>query len=340
MTAKYQLGIVILQWNGGQDTIDCLRSLLPAIRNLSARLMIIDNGSCDDSTKHLRQYLRESGLNYCEKYSQESEAVSFPHDGNHGLTLLISSENLGFARGCNLGLRYLGIENYEWFLLLNNDTEVTPDCLENLLAMAHDNPQIDVWAPVITYYQAPHLIWDCGGNLTFWGDRTFPGRKKVRVKYPYRGYTQRTFLTGCALLVKAELFRSLGLLPEQFFFGEEDYYLACLLRQKRRSMAVCWEAEIRHKVATSIKRVSPHSIVPLAYIHNLNRLINMRHWLTPTLYTLWKTIYIPYAVFRLWWKNWIPLPLLIRFVALLNKNHKLKQEVTRADFYQAKDLFR
>ncbi len=222
---------------------------------------------------------------------------------------------------------------------MNNDTEVKPDFLINLLNLAEREKQIDAWAPVITYYHNPGIIWDIGGYLTFWGDRTFPGRKKARSSFPYQGFKERTFLTGCALMIKSEIIKNEGFLTEKFFFGEEDYWFAKLMQTKNRRMAVCWEAEIKHKVATSIKKISPHSIIPLVYIHNLNRLINMKTWLSPTSYPIWKLFYIPYATFLLWWKHWIPLLQLARFVHYLIKNSRCKEVVTRDDFMGSKELF-
>jgi GT2 family glycosyltransferase len=313
--------------------------LIKATAKLPVVILVVDNGSDDDVIGQITAFLTQKGLIYKE-YSRNNYYQPRTPTAPATVHILLNRENLGYAAACNAGLKFLGLENFKWFLLLNNDTEVMPDFLINLLGIAERENQVDAWAPVITYYHHPELIWDIGGSLTCWGDRTYPGRKRARTHYPNRGFVARTFLTGCALLIKSEVIKADGFLTEKFFFGEEDYWFAKLMRKKHRRMAVCWEAEIKHKVATSIKKVSPRSIIPLVYIHNLNRLINMKTWLSSTLYSIWKFFYIPYATFLLWWKNWVPPGRLTQFVHHLIKNSRNLAAVTRDDFMGAKDLFR
>ena len=306
---------------------------------LPISILVVDNGSSDDSIEQIKTFLDQQELRFKVSSRNRSYYQQFRPKDFSSVNILINHENLGYAAAFNAGLNFLGVDNFEWFLLLNNDTEVKPDFLINLLDMAERETQIDAWTPVITYYHKPDLVWDIGGYLTFWGGRTFSGRKKARSRFPHQGFTERTFLTGCALLIKSEVIKVEGFLTEKFFFGEEDYWFAKLMQTKNRRMAVCWEAEIKHKVATSIKKVSPHSIIPLVYIHNLNRLINMKTWLSPTFYPIWKLFYIPYATFLLWWKHWIPFLQLVRFIHYLIKNSGNKESVTRDDFMGSKGLF-
>lgn len=306
---------------------------------MTISILVVDNGSEYDDINQIRVFLTQKGLRFKE-YKRGDSSLQPISRGNHlNINILKNQENLGYASAINTGLKLLGVDNFKWLLVLNNDTEVKPDSLINLLRIAEKENQIKIWAPVITYYYNPDLIWDIGGSLTFWGSRTFPGRKKARSSYPYQGFTERTFVTGCALLINSEIIKTEGFLTEKFFFGEEDYWFARLMQKKQHRMAVCWEAEIKHKVSKSIKKVSPQSIVPMVYIHNLNRLIDMKMWLNSTFYPIWKFLYLPYATFTLWWKNWIPLRQLIKFNKLLIKNSRYKEVVTREDFLKAKELF-
>jgi len=331
--------VIILNWNNADDTLRCLRSVLKAAAQKPVNIVIIDNGSEDDSLCRIRDYLNTRNISH-QVFSRIAGQFRIVQEQDAtAVTLLLNNENLGFAKAFNSGVAFLNPESFKWIMLLNNDTELHPDCLVNLIGMAVRVPQVDVWAPVITYYQHPELIWDVGGSLKFWGVRTFPGRKKRRKSFPGHGFKERTFLTGCALLIRSEIFVTYGYLTEDFFFGEEDFWLSKLLQKHRRKMAVCWEAEIRHKVAISIRKVSPDSIVPLVYIHNLNRLVNMKSWLSPGVYSIWKYFYLPYVTFFLWWKKWIPVRQLLRFVLYLARDSTTKRIVTREDFLGAKDLF-
>src|ERR1700747_2146681 len=108
--------IVVLNWNGWRDTVQCLTSL----RRLSYddfRIIVVDNGSTDDSVQQIRQ--------------------KFPD-----VSIIEAGANLGFAGGCNLGIRHAIRDETEYLWLLNNDTTVDSRALGAMVERAEVDPKI------------------------------------------------------------------------------------------------------------------------------------------------------------------------------------------------------
>jgi len=120
------VGIVLPNWNGLRDTIECLRSLA-AIDYPRLEILVIDNGSVDGSADTLAR-----------------------KDG--GFFFIASPENIGFAKANNLGIDFFLDRGADYVLLLNNDTVVDPDFLDRLLVVAESRPNGGVFGPKILSY--------------------------------------------------------------------------------------------------------------------------------------------------------------------------------------------
>jgi hypothetical protein len=188
--------IVLLNWNGLDDTLECLRSL-DHLRYPSAHVLVVDNGSTRDDVGRIREV--------------------FPR-----ATVLRNFENLGYAGGNNMGIRVALRNGADYVWLLNNDTVVDPDCLAALVAAGEKAPKVGLLSPVIYDYAAPHAIQFCGTFL----DRD---QQRHHVLTPTsledaRGAAEvgPLLLWGTALLLKRALVDAIGLLDERYFAYHED----------------------------------------------------------------------------------------------------------------------
>ena len=172
--------VIIVNWNGYRDTIECLESLA-RLRHANFRVVIVDNGSTDGSIEALRRWTRAEPrqmagpvwdrLPASRRVSVSLEVVS--PDGaasaeTEGLqvTLIAAGENLGFAGANNLGMRFaIQDRAADFFWLLNNDTVVTPNALSALLAYAAANPSKGMIGSVLLYYRDPDTVQGLGGWL-------------------------------------------------------------------------------------------------------------------------------------------------------------------------------
>lgn len=161
--------VVLLNWNGWQDTIECLESL----RHLEQPqdILVFDNGSENDSVSQLEEYLSSISIAKNEEtFELDGHVLHIVHFDVSGVVYRLCSlgENLGFSAGCNLAVKYAESMRYVYVLLLNNDTVLEPDSLR-IMHEAFSEASADIVIPQIRYFDRPEIIWNCGGEVSRWG---------------------------------------------------------------------------------------------------------------------------------------------------------------------------
>jgi GT2 family glycosyltransferase len=187
-----RVAVIVLNWNGGQDTLDCLASL----RQMDYPcfdVLVVDNSSTDGSIEAIRE--------------------SFPE-----VSLIETGANLGFTGGNNVGMRHALDRGADYVLLLNNDTEVAVDLLACLVDAVEAEPGVGVAGPLIYYYDQPEIVWSAGGAV----DRRRGQTRMVGLGEPDSGQygsmpREVDFVSGCALLARRSVLEQIGLLDERFF---------------------------------------------------------------------------------------------------------------------------
>jgi GT2 family glycosyltransferase len=222
MPAKLTYAIT-LNWNRREDTLACLDSLSKqTLQNL--RILVVDNHSMDGSP----------------------EAISSDYPQ---VEQIINSENLGFAAGFNVGLKYALDTGADYFFIVNNDTILSNDCLERLLQPA--NAEVGILAPLIYYASQPKRIWALGGSTNPlllekhdpWAEKDDPGDLPETLDCD--------FVTGCAMLFPRKTLETIGLFDEKFRMYYEDSDLCLRVRQAGLRIRVVSRAHMWHKVARS-----------------------------------------------------------------------------------------
>jgi GT2 family glycosyltransferase len=140
---KPKVFVVILNWNLKDDTIVCVSSVL-ASSCKRLRVVVVDNGS------------------------QDGSALALVDRFGEAIDLIVNEENLGFAKGINVGIQHALAQGADWVLLLNNDTIIAPDMIERLMNMAGRRPDAGILAPVIFYYDQPERVWRIGDRHHRW----------------------------------------------------------------------------------------------------------------------------------------------------------------------------
>ena len=301
--------IIILNWNNANDTISCLDSLVNAKGDF--RVYLVDNGSVDNSL---------SQLEYWVKNHQEIDVVLIPLDKNYG-----------FASGNNKGIAIASKDNPDSYLLLNNDTEVTPDFLTNLKAFQAKNPKYKVLTPLIYFHGCKSKIWNAGGRLKF-GKRKYYYSNQSASAIKEQEYIPITFVTGCALFFKPEILdENKQIFTERFFFGEEDIEFSMRMKKIHTGMACVLDSVIYHKVSSSI---SPLSLPGKLYIYYLNRFVNIRIHYGLFFFYIWRLLSLC-AVVKGVLKNGCPRVYVKGYVKQLYKESLKKDRVSYDDFVSA-----
>jgi GT2 family glycosyltransferase len=276
---KEVIPVVILNWNGENDTIECLRSIRRSAPTGFVPVLV-DNGSETASLERLKNacsliygrilFLKQGDLSAPDKARRAELTDQF---GEDLMVFVENAENLGFAKGSNVGIRLATIVGAKWVMLLNNDTIVSPDTFQELRNFVGNNPLVFAVTPQIRYYKPSTRIQNCGGMLTYFGSRKYICANMDAALSPNTTHSFITFVTGCALLFNHEI---TGPLTEDFFFGEEDYEFSLRMRERGLAMACAHQAIVYHKVGTSITRASTPLGAILVYY--ACRLINTRNY--------------------------------------------------------------
>ncbi|RMF34803.1 MAG: glycosyltransferase family 2 protein [Chloroflexi bacterium] len=238
--------IIVLNWNGGQETLDCLASLR-RVEYPRFDVVVVDNGSKDGSPQAIRE--------------------RFPE-----VTLIETGENLGFTGGNNVGIRHALERGSDYLLLLNHDTEVAPDFLTRLVEVAEAEPEVGMAGPLIYYHARPDRLWSAGGIV----DRRRGEARMLgigqRADGAFRQVRPVDFVSGCALLVKAPVVARIGLLDDRFFAYYEEVEWCWRARQAGYQIVVVPQARVWHKISPEARAASP----TVHYYMTRNRLLFLR----------------------------------------------------------------
>ena len=248
---------VLVNWNGRDVTLDCLRSL----REVGYRpfhTIVVDNGSTDGSVSAIRS--------------------EFPD-----VEVLPQSENLRFAGGNNVGIRRALEKGTEFVLLLNNDTVVEPNFVDALVRRMDTGRQSGIVAPKIFYYDMPDRLWFAGGEISFWTGTMKHRGIRERDCGQYEVATGIDYATGCCILVRAAAIVPVGLLDESYYMYGEDADWS--MRFRKAGYAIWYEpaAKIWHKVSVSAGgHLSPFKLRNkyLSSLRFFARYARWYHWLT------------------------------------------------------------
>lgn len=218
MSAK--VTVVLLIWNGWHHTSLCLSSL-EQLDYPNFNVVVIDNGSTDGSAARIRD--------------------TFPW-----AKVMENGKNLGFAGGCNAGIRCAQQQGSDYIWLLNNDTTVDPGALRAMVEKAQTNPTIGAVGSVIYFMDEPTRLqcWG-GGYVNFWLGKSGHYLKEV-------ADDKIEFITGCSLLLSRAAVDEIGALDEGFFMYWEDVDICFRLRHAGWLLAVAADSKLWHKGYTSI----------------------------------------------------------------------------------------
>jgi GT2 family glycosyltransferase len=269
-----RISIIILNWNGWRDTVECLESLYQ-ISYSSYDVIVLDNGSGDNSLESLKRYSAGDlsiGSKFFESTTEnrpikileytkgeaelgggrENEIADLPTCRK--LVLIRNDMNYGFAEGNNIGIRYaLKALNPDYILLLNNDVVVKRDFLDLLTAALENDEGAGFAGPAIYYYDYNghiDILSTVGIDLIMrkgWFHRIGNFEQD---RGQYNAVTTVDFLEGSCLLIKKALDK-IGLFDSGYFAYWEETDL-CIRGREAGYKCICVPtAKIWHKVSSS-----------------------------------------------------------------------------------------
>lgn len=237
MKQKPHVAIIILNWNGHNDTIECLESL-SKIDYPDYKIYLVDNGSTDNSVERIKQF---------------NKKIKLP------IIYIQNKKNEGFAKGNNIGIRNAMSDNdYDYFLLLNNDIIADKIFLSNLVSSMTENKLMGVSSPLVFNYYSKNQASasDSPGRFNLkngGGELWYKNIKKLSEKTSsfYVDYT-----CGSCWLIRKNVLKKAGLFNESFFAYFEEIDLAIRIQKLGFKFLVVPKAIIWHKGAVTSGKIS------------------------------------------------------------------------------------
>lgn len=290
-----RVAVILVNWNGWQDCIECLDSLL-AQNYPSFHVFLVDNASQDGSLDRIGAWCdhvqadpawprRRDGVDRLTDrldtdpgarkvayrrfdHPQENLPVSEP---GCTLTLMQSGANLGFAGGNNVGLRAAGLDHFDYFWLLNTDTVVHRDALAHLVARAQQDPGIGITGSTLVHYHEPDTVQAVGGILDRWILPSHMGAHMPLTAVPGDPAdveSRLTYIVGASMLVSAEFIKNVGYMQEDYFlyYEELDWAMRSVGRYR---LAYAPQSIVYHKVGASSAQVMSDFSLRLLYRNRL-----------------------------------------------------------------------
>ncbi|HET9393782.1 MAG TPA: glycosyltransferase family 2 protein [Candidatus Rubrimentiphilum sp.] len=271
-TTSPKVVVIVLNWNGWLDTIECVESLLRSAR-VPNQIVIVDNGSVDDSVERICEWAE--GFLVPEHLSQITLGWSYrpapkplayavfdsPLDSLAGtmppetpIVIVRVGDNRGYAGGNNVGIRY-ALERFDadYVWILNNDTVVERHALDRKLSVAEHDPTIGIVGAKLLRYQEPAKIQALGGGTVNPSlgldsqigaglDGSLATTEPIELEH----------VIGASLFVRVDAVRTVGLIDESYFLYREETDWCIKMRRSGWKLVCCPTAEVWHKQGSSI----------------------------------------------------------------------------------------
>ena len=239
MMINSKVAVIVVNWKKYDITSSCIESILNST-NSNFKIILVDNESDNKKVKNF-------------KYRNEIEIIQ-------------NKKNEGFSKANNIGIDYAIKNNFDYTILINNDTIVERNLIEVLLKTAQAK-NFSAVQPLILKYSGKE-IWNAGGRINyFFGN--FITRKKVGNSLN-SSHELTEWLTGCCCLFKTKIFKEIGKLDESFFAYYEDVDFSLRLKKHGYKIGFTSKTHIYHyesfsSISNNSKggKLSPH-------IHYLN----------------------------------------------------------------------
>ncbi|MBZ2166572.1 glycosyltransferase family 2 protein [Methanobacterium spitsbergense] len=269
-----RVSVIILNWNGSKDTIECLESLY-SINYPNYNVVLVDNASTDNSILNIKDYCNgqlkvESKFFTYETENKPIKLLEFTEEdiknitsekyselikdsSNKVLNLIKNQDNYGFAKGNNIGIAYaLNSLNPDYILLLNNDTVVDPEFLLEMVLTAESNEKYGFVGSKTYFYTQDEVLQAAGGgDVDFKHGIVNELASNTQDNGDYDIYIEMDYVGGACLLCKREVINTVGCLDSNFFMYWEDVNW-CLTGLKHGYKSVySFKSRIWHKYGAS-----------------------------------------------------------------------------------------
>ena len=268
--------IILVNYNGWQDTIECLESLYK-IDYENYQVLVVDNDSSNNSLEYIKSWAdgktiidekdttiyKKYVLPYIEKpkeyieynYLQALQGgdIELEKKYQNPLILIKSNKNGGFSYGNNIAIKYaLKKNDFDSVILLNNDTVIGKDTISEIVKARMNFAENAIYGGRIFYYNDQDLIWYDGGHFNEWiGRATHINMKKKLHEIKNNDINTVNFITFCYVLIPKFILNKVGLLDESYFMYVEDLDYSYKVWKSGYKLYHIPTSKVWHKVGAS-----------------------------------------------------------------------------------------
>ena len=237
MVKNSKIAIIIVNWKQYQLTKLCLYSL-QKIKYDNYQIILIDNESNPKELKKIK--------------NQFDKIITFPNQ-----------KNLGFTGANNIGIEYAIKNDFEYVMLINNDTEVEKNFINPLIELLEKNQNFGAAQPLILNYYNRNKVWSAGGFLNKFFGYTYV------IKSPEGIKKNIDWITGCCFFLRTDVIKKIGLLDEKFFAYYEDVDWSIRIKNAGYDLAFVKSSVVYHHGSKSSKNESNEGTLS-PFVHYLN----------------------------------------------------------------------
>ena len=237
MVKNSKIAIIIVNWKQYQLTKLCLYSL-QKIKYDNYQIILIDNESNPKELKKIK--------------NQFDKIITFPNQ-----------KNLGFTGANNVGIEYAIKNDFEYVMLINNDTEVEKNFINPLIEVLEKNQNFGAAQPLILNYYNRNKVWSAGGFLNKFFGYTYV------IKSPDGIKKNIDWITGCCFFLRTDVIKKIGLLDEKFFAYYEDVDWSIRIKNAGYDLAFVKSSVVYHHGSKSSKNESNEGTLS-PFVHYLN----------------------------------------------------------------------
>jgi GT2 family glycosyltransferase len=273
--AQYDVAVVVLNWNGWRDTLACVASLCE-FAPTNTQIIVCDNGSTDGSFDRLSaEWAQRFGQSGFQSLIAQPECAPL---ASPRIVLIQTGANLGFAGGCNVGLKFAMQGSARFFWLLNNDTEIESGAVEALVDRFSRESMLGMCGSQLVFHDDPDVVQALGGAIydPKTGVAQHIGAHDSRSTSidPALVESRMDYVVGASMMVTRCFLEQVGLMTEDYFLYFEEIDWAMRGRSKGFKLGYAPNSVVRHKEGASIGTNSRKTGSLLSYRYlSRNRLL-------------------------------------------------------------------